>query len=122
MSNHTDKRGEGFLKGFIVAFEGIAHAFRNETHMKIHFAAAVLVILLAAILHVSLNDWVILLLLIALVIAMELINTAIERVVDLATKECHPLAKQAKDMAAGAVLVMAIASVIIGLCIFLKYF
>jgi undecaprenol kinase len=116
------RNGKGnIMTSFKMALYGIAHALRHERNMKIHSVAALLVIILAAVLKVSFNDWMILLLLIALVISLELVNTAVERTVDLFTQERHPLAKQAKDTAAGAVLVMVIISVIIGIGIFLKY-
>lgn len=71
----------------------------------------------------SLLEWMVVIVLIGGMLALEMFNSAIERVVDLATSELHPLAKQAKDMAAGAVLVFAVASAIIGLLIFLpKWF
>ena len=110
-----------FLRRLQAAFSGIFAAFRSETHLKIHAAAACAVIAAGVWLRISRGDWVVLSLTIAAVIALELVNTAIERTVDLVTKEWHPLAKQAKDTAAGAVLVMAMASVIIGILIFTKY-
>lgn len=76
-----------------------------------------LVIVLASLLHVSLMEWCLLLILFGMVLAAELINTAIEAVVDLATPGKHPLAKLAKDTAAGAVLVTALIAAIVGLII-----
>jgi len=81
--------------------------------------SAVIVILAGYFTGLSRTEWYIVLLLIALMFALEMINTAIERVVDLASPNFHPLAKQAKDIAAGAVLVFALFSAIIGLLIFL---
>ena len=109
------------LRSFKFAFEGIFQAFYHERNMRIHGVMALVVICLAAYLRVELEDWVILLLLIGLVISLELVNTAVERAVDLKSPTRHPLAKQAKDTAAGAVLLMSIISVIIGVCIFIKY-
>jgi diacylglycerol kinase len=77
------------------------------------------VVALAAILRVSRAEWAILTLLIALVLTLEALNTAIEATVDLVTSDFHPLAKIAKDLAAGAVWLMALASVVIGMIIFL---
>ncbi|MGV3488026.1 MAG: diacylglycerol kinase family protein [Tuberibacillus sp.] len=115
------KQRVNLLKSFQVAFEGIFQAFSSERNMKIHGAFAVVVIALAAYFRIRYQDWLILLLLIAIVISLELVNTAIERAVDLISPNDHPLAKAAKDMAAGAVLTMVIASIIIGGCIFIKY-
>jgi undecaprenol kinase len=110
-----------FLTSVRAAWAGLIHAFRSEKNMKIHGVCAILVILFAAWFHVSRSDWVILLLLIFLVFAFELMNTAVERTVDLCTQYDHPLARQAKDVAAGAVLVVAVASAIIGVIIFSRY-
>jgi undecaprenol kinase len=81
--------------------------------------AAVLVILFAFYYHLSASEWIFILFAIGGMFSLELVNTAIERIVDLVTEEYHPLAKQAKDIAAGAVIVYAILSVIIGCIIFL---
>jgi undecaprenol kinase len=103
------------------AVDGIAYAFRMELHMRIHAAAAAVVCLLAAVLDVSAIEWAILLAMCAMVIATELINTAVERAVDLATKESHPLAKAAKDTAAGAVLAAAVVAAAVGAIILIPY-
>lgn len=107
-----------FLKSFRYAYEGIIHACKTERNIKIHILTAVVVIILGLLTHLNLIEWFIVLMLIGGVIALELMNSAIERVVDLTTSERHPLAKQAKDLAAGAVLVYAIVSAIIGLLLF----
>lgn len=111
-----------FFKSFRYAVEGILTATK-EQNMRFHLVSAVIVVLAGLITGLSITEWLIIILIMALVIATEMVNSAIERVVDLASPEIHPLAKQAKDMAAGAVLVFAVASVIIGLLIFLpKWF
>ncbi|MGE7794953.1 diacylglycerol kinase family protein [Lysinibacillus fusiformis] len=107
-----------YLRSFGYAFEGIITASK-EQNLKSHIVSAVIVILAGYFTGLSRTEWYIVLLLIALMFALEMINTAIERVVDLASPNLHPLAKQAKDMAAGAVLVFALFSAIIGLLIFL---
>ncbi|RHW38571.1 diacylglycerol kinase family protein [Lysinibacillus yapensis] len=106
------------IKSFGFAFYGILTALQ-EQNMRIHFLSALVVIIAGLLTGLSYTEWLIITVIIALVIGAEMINTAIESVVDLASPELHPLAKQAKDVAAGAVLVFAIASVIIGLLIFL---
>ncbi len=111
-----------YLRSFGYAFEGIITASK-EQNMKSHVLSAIIVILAGYFTGLSRIEWYIVLLLIALMLALEMINTAIERVVDLASPDIHPLAKQAKDIAAGAVLVFALFSAIIGLLIFLpKWF
>ena len=89
--------------------------------MRIHFAAAVLVLFLAAFLHLSKSEFICLLFAIILVLITEMINSAIELVVDLYSPEYHPLAKAAKDVSAGAVLLAAVNSVIIGILVFYPY-
>lgn len=110
------------IKSFGYALEGILTAFKQQ-NMQIHFASMVIVIIAGIFTGISTFEWLILVLVIALVMGAEMINSAIESVVDLASPDIHPLAKQAKDIAAGAVLIFAICSVVIGLIIFLpKWF
>lgn len=111
-----------FLHSFRYARQGLLTAM-SEQNLRFHLLSAITVVVAALLTGVSMTEWLILILVITLVIGMELVNTAIERIVDLVSPEIHPLAKQAKDIAAGAVLVFAGASVIIGLLIFLpKWF
>ena len=107
-----------FFRSFRYALEGIFTATK-EQNLRFHLLSTVIVIIAGFLTGLSIFEWLIITVVIALVIGTEMINTAIERVVDLASPEIHPLAKQAKDIAAGAVLVFAVASVIIGLLIFL---
>src|SRR5688500_14374629 len=95
------------LKSFTYAFQGFKTAFLEQRNMKIHAAATLVVIALGFYFKVSSFDWMILLILIALVIAFELMNSALENLTNLVTKEHHPLAGKAKDMAAAAVLVVS---------------
>ena len=106
------------LKSFKYAFDGIYTGIKEEQNMKIHITIMILVIIFGIMLKISKEEWIICIILFGLVISMELINTAIENTVDLITKEKNEQAKIAKDVAAGAVLVSAIASAIIGLIIF----
>lgn len=111
-----------FFKSFTFAIQGIITAAKDQ-NMRFHLISAVVVIIAGLITGLSITEWLILILMISLVISAEMINTAIERVVDLASPSIHPLAKDAKDIAAGAVLVFAVSSVIIGLLIFIpKWF
>lgn len=105
-------------KSFGYALEGIFTCIRNERNIKIHCTVAILVVIAGAVLGITPIEWCICLTLFGLVIALELVNTAIESVVDLVTTERKPLAKIAKDTAAGAVLVAAIMAAIVGLIIF----
>ncbi len=91
--------------------------------MQVHMLAAVIVVLAGVLTGLGRMEWMLVIVLIGGMLALELVNSALERTVDLVTEERHPLAKQAKDMAAGAVLVFAVTSAIIGLLIFLpKWF
>lgn len=110
-----------FLKSFVYAFNGIFTSIKNERNIKIHIVIMILVIIFGIILKISKTEWLICIILFGLVISMELINSAIEKVVDLVTKEKNEQAKIIKDTAAGAVLVTAIAAAIIGFMIFVPY-
>ncbi len=101
------------------AMSGLLTAFKEERNMKKHLASAVLVVLAGLIFQVSVTEWLFLLLSISLVIAFEIMNSAIESVVDLASDyHFHLLAKNAKDMAAGAVLFVSGFALLTGLIIF----
>ena len=108
-------------KSFGYAIKGMVVALKEQQNLKIHGAAALIVIALGFCYTISVMEWCILLIMIALVIAAELINTAIENLTDLVTKEQNPLAGKVKDIAAAAVLVLSIVSVIVGILIFAKY-
>jgi len=111
-----------FFRSFGYAFEGIRLATK-ERNMRFHLVCASIAILAGFFSKLSAVEWLILIITIALVIGLEMVNTAIENVVDLVSPEFHPLAKAAKDVAAGAVLVFAIASILIGMILFLpKWF
>lgn len=114
-SKSTIKR---FLQSFVYAWNGIRSTAKKEINFRIHLLASVCVIILGVYFKISLFEWIVIFLLIGGILALELINTAIERVVDMITQKYHPLAKMAKDAGAGAVLVYVIISVIIGLLIF----
>lgn len=114
----TEPKKPPITKSFGYAFEGIFTCIRKERNMKIHCVMAILVVAAGVILGLSPVEWCICLGLFGLVMALELVNTAVEAVVDLVTGEYHPLAKIAKDTAAGAVLIAAIMAAVAGLIIF----
>ncbi|MEK4923501.1 diacylglycerol kinase family protein [Cytobacillus sp. FSL R5-0569] len=121
-SDYRDKNSrkkQSLVSSFYFAFIGVITALKAERNLKIHFVMTVLVIFFGIIFELTKTEWLLIGFAIAGMIALELMNTAIERVVDLVTTEQHPLAKQAKDIAAGAVLIYAVLTVIIGLSIFL---
>lgn len=106
------------LNSFKYALHGLKCAYKSEAHLRFHCLMAIAVIICGFLFHLSLTEWLICLVCISMVITTELINTAIEATVDLATKEQKLLAQKAKDVAAGAVLISALISAVIGLIIF----
>ena len=108
-----------FLNSFKYAFNGIKAGFLQERNVKIDLIIMILVIIAGIIFKINKYEWIVCIILFGLIISLEMINTAIERTVDLVTKEKSELAKNAKDISAGAVLVSAIASAIIGFMIFI---
>jgi len=107
------------IKSFSYAIAGIREFIRREHNARIHLAATIAVIIAAWALHVSLMEAVALTLVIGLVWITELLNTCIERMADLITRERNPHIKFIKDLAAGAVLVASAIAVIVGLFIFI---
>lgn len=105
------------LSSFGYAFAGLAHVLRTQHNAWIHALATVVVLVLGLWLHISRQEWAILVLAITAVWAGEIGNTALEAVVDMTMPTPHPLAKIAKDAAAAAVLVAAMGAVVIGLLI-----
>lgn len=112
-------KSDSLKSSFGYAIEGIKKAFKAERNLKVHTLAMFLVIILGFLLKLDIWEWVVCIILFMLVIGAELINTSIEEVVNLLSPEIRPHAKYAKDIAAGAVLVFAIGSAIIGAIIFL---
>ncbi|HEX2999111.1 MAG TPA: diacylglycerol kinase [Armatimonadota bacterium] len=107
------------LDSFRYAFEGVLHVFRTQRHMRFHFFMVVLVLLLAKIYRLNRTELLVLFFSVCFVLLAEMFNTAVEAVVDLITTSYHPLAKQAKDVAAGAVLIASINAVVVGFVLFL---
>ena len=109
-----------FFKSVSFALKGLRLAW-HEKHFKIHLVAATLCIILSFALSISAMEWCIILICIGAVLALEMINTAIEHLVDLVEPNYNPKAGAIKDLAAGAVLVFSIISALIGIMIFGKY-
>lgn len=107
------------LHSFAYAFEGIMAGLKSERNMVIHFGMMAMVVLFGAMLHISGLEWIVCVVLFGFVVMAELINTAVETIVDMVMPDIDPRAKLAKDTAAGAVLVAAIAAAIAGAIIFL---
>ena len=114
------KQGKtNFFESVGHALDGIEYTTSHEKNFKIEILFAIAVIIAAFVLKVSLIEWTILVFVIGAVLALEMINTSMERCVDLVTKDYKELAKISKDVAAGAVLIMSLFAVIIGIIIFL---
>lgn len=113
------RRAGSLLDSFRYASAGLRYLFTTQRNARVQASVGAAALLLGATLRISRVEWAVLVLLIALVLVLEALNSAIEATVDLVTSEYHPLAKIAKDLAAGAVWLLALASVAIGAIIFL---
>ena len=109
---------KAFLHSFHFAFQGIGYVLRTQRNARVHAAITCLVILAGICFRVTAVEWAVLVLTIGIVFGAEMINTVAELAVDLLTQHYHPMAKVAKDVGAGAVLVAAIAAVGVGVAIF----
>lgn len=103
-----------FLKGFQYAFRGLIHCINNERNMRFHTAVMLYVLVFSPFFTLSRMEYAVLLLTISGVITAEMLNTAAEELADLSAADYNPLARVAKDVAAGAVLVCAVFSVVVG--------
>ena len=110
------------LRSFGYAWKGIQSCVGKEQNLSFHLIAAMAVIIAGIVLGITRTEWIMVVMCIGTVIAAELFNTAIEKLVDLVSPERHPVAGRVKDIAAGAVLIRAVAAAIIGLIIFIPYF
>lgn len=117
----AERSTASLIAAFGFAFAGLWYLLRTQRNAQIHCLVGACALALAAALRVERWEWITLVLTIALVLAAESANTAIEAAVDVATSQRHPLAKVAKDVAAGTVLLCAITSVIVGCIIFIPH-
>ena len=114
----TMRRAPTILDSFNFAFEGIIHVLRTQRNLRIHFGVAVAVLILALIVDVTKIELIALLLSVTFVLIAEMLNTAIEAAIDIATTSFDPMAKLAKDIAAGAVLIAAVNALAVGYIVF----
>jgi diacylglycerol kinase (ATP) len=110
--------GTSLLDSFNWAFEGIIHVLRTQRNMRIHFLAAIVVLILAIVVGVQEFELLALLIAISFVLIAEMLNSAIEGAIDVATTSFDPMAKLAKDVAAGAVLIATVNAVAVGYIVF----
>jgi diacylglycerol kinase len=111
---------KAFLQSFRFAFRGILFGMRGR-NFRVQSVVAIVVIITASALKVSARDWIISIILIGAVLAFEILNSAIENIVDLISPEFHPLAGRIKDLAAGAVLIVSLTAAVVGIIIFWPY-
>ncbi|MDD3899239.1 MAG: diacylglycerol kinase family protein [Syntrophomonadaceae bacterium] len=109
-------------RSFSCAIAGLIYCIKNEKNMKIHILATILVVIVALVVGLNPIEWGLLILTVFMVLVAETINTAVEKTVDLVTAEYHPLARLAKNLAAGAVLLAAIGSLLMAVVIFGSHF
>jgi diacylglycerol kinase (ATP) len=114
----TMRRAPTLLDSFNFAFEGIIHVLRTQRNLRIHFAVAVAVLVLALVVNVTKMELIALLISVTFVLIAEMLNTAVEAAIDIATTSFDPMAKLAKDIAAGAVLIAAINALAVGYIVF----
>jgi diacylglycerol kinase len=110
-----------FFKSFVFAFRGIRASLKEQRNLKVQILVAVLTVGAGFYFKIASWEWCVVLITIGLVISLEMINTSIELLVDLVTRERKPQAGRIKDVAAGAVLVVSIIAIIVGLIVFRKY-
>ena len=110
-----------FFRSFGYAFKGIRFSWREQRNLKVQSLVGLLTVGAGFFFEITPIEWCLVLFAIGLVISLEMVNSAIEGLVDLVTKERHPLAGKVKDVAAGAVLFASVIAVLIGILIFRKY-
>jgi diacylglycerol kinase len=108
-----------FLRSFSFAGQGVWHAVRTQRNMRVHLLAALIAVTAGLVLRISAVDWACVILAIGVVLTAEALNTVVEALADLCTADVHPLAKIAKDTAAGAVLISSVAAAGVGIAVFL---
>jgi diacylglycerol kinase (ATP) len=114
----STRRAPTLLDSFNYAFEGIIHVLRTQRNLRIHFAIAFAVLVLALVVNVTKLELIALLVSVAFVLIAEMLNTALEAAIDIATTSFDPMAKLAKDIAAGAVLIAAANAIVVGYLVF----
>ena len=107
------------LSSFSYAFQGLFYVVKTQKHMRFHFLAAILVVIICLSLKLSAQEFLLVIFAIVFVLVTEMLNTALESMINLIATNPHPLAKTTKDVAAGGVLVASVNAVIVGLVVFL---
>lgn len=110
-----------YFRSFRYAFDGLWHAFREHKSFRVEVIAAIFVVVLGFVLGINRYDWLAIVIIIFSVLVAELLNTAVETTLDYLARDHHVDVRVAKDVAAGAVLLLSIASVVVGTIVFLPY-
>ena len=116
-----DKKNNKFKSSLKCAIRGLRYVIRNERNFRIELIIAIFVIFLALVFNIKIWEFIVVIFLITWVLITELMNTVVERVVDILEPRVHPFARLIKDIMAGVVLTSSVMSVIVGLLIFLPY-
>jgi diacylglycerol kinase (ATP) len=114
----SSRKAPTLIDSFNYAFEGIIHVLRTQRNMRLHFLVAFVVVVVAVVVNVTKLELIVLLISIAFVLITEMINSAIEAAIDIATTSFDPMAKLAKDIAAGAVLIASVTAIGVGYLVF----
>lgn len=117
---NSQEKIRSLAKSFIYAGRGVAYCVKNERNMRIHLTATIYVLVFSSFYDFSTTEMLLLLLTIAMVLFAEAVNTAIEALVNLETQSFDSLARVAKDVAAGAVLICAVFALVVGIILFIK--
>ena len=108
-----------FLKSVIYAWQGIKYCFNSEKNFQIQLIVTLITLLAGILFKINAGEWIAVLICIALVLGLEMVNSAIEKLSNIVTESIHPVIKQVKDIAAGAVFLVSIISFITGCIIFI---
>jgi diacylglycerol kinase len=111
-----------FIKSVPHAFRGIISLIKNDNNFRIHLLAVVVVIIAGTLIQLTETEWLAVIITMGIVLALEALNTAVETIIDLVSPEFHPLAKKAKDVAAGAVLLFVFAALGVAVVILWNHF
>ena len=114
-----NKKNHSLKKSFYCAFRGLNKALKSERNLRIHFCLALVAILLGILLKISKTEWLFLIMIIALVLIVEMVNTAVEKILNLVCKDTNGQVRFIKDLFAAIVLIAALGSVILGSIIFI---
>ncbi|MCL4437590.1 diacylglycerol kinase [Patescibacteria group bacterium] len=116
------RKSKNILESFYFAFRGLFQALRGERNFQIQFSVAFITVVLGFILKFSKGDWILILILAALVLSLELINSSFERMLNVIHPSDHPAIKVAKDFLAAGVLIASVIALVAGLIIISNYF